>query len=131
MHPYIIPLKTLFEQNADPFKHRANEKIYARVNLNIWESRRRKMQALQKEFYTRIRFTGNPQLDIILRDLWSLPQREFQYVASRSIGEIRETTPGRIHRYDRISDHYQILVGYGGQPSQVTLLESISNVIPR
>ena len=44
--------------------------------------------ALQKEFYAEYGLPEIADLDVILRDLWSLPQREFQYTAVGLLGRL-------------------------------------------
>jgi 3-methyladenine DNA glycosylase AlkD len=80
MHQYLVPLKTLFEQNADPIQA-APMKKYMRDQFEYLGIKTPKGIALQKEFYAEHGLPKITELDAILRDLWALPQREFQYVA--------------------------------------------------
>src|SRR4030095_2752772 len=80
MHAYVASLKTLFEQNAN-LAQAAPMKKYMRDQFEYLGIKTPQSVALQKEFYS---INGLPEiieLDIILRDLWALPQREFQYAA--------------------------------------------------
>lgn len=79
MHPYIIPLKELFEQNADP-SQAAPMRKYMRDQFEYLGIKTPQSAALQKQFYANYGLPEIAELDAILRDLWSLPQREFQYV---------------------------------------------------
>ncbi len=92
MHPYIIPLKTLFEQSADPSQAQAMKK-YMRSQFEYLGIKSPLSKALQKEFYTQRGLPEINELDIILRDLWSLPQREYQYVAISLLKKIEKQLP--------------------------------------
>ena len=92
MHPYVVSLKTLFEQNANPVKA-APMKKYMRDQFEYLGIKTPQNAALQKEFYKQ---NGLPQfsdLDEILRGLWSLPQREFQYVGMGLLGKFEKQLP--------------------------------------
>ena len=80
MHPYVTSLKDLFEKNADPSQAPAMKK-YMRDQFEYLGIKTPKNGALQKEFFAEHGFPALEDLDEILRDLWSLPQREFQYIA--------------------------------------------------
>src|SRR5687768_3496989 len=80
MHPYILSLKTLFEQNADPAKAVPMKK-YMRDQFEYLGIKSPQGASLLREH---IKAHGLPpldKLDVIVRELWSLPQREFQYAA--------------------------------------------------
>ncbi|HEX2989531.1 MAG TPA: DNA alkylation repair protein, partial [Anaerolineales bacterium] len=81
MHPYVASLKTLFEQNANPVQAGPMKK-YMRDQFEYLGIKSPQFKELMKEF---IAINGLPpirELDVILRELWSLPQREFQYAAN-------------------------------------------------
>lgn len=80
MHPYVISLKTLFEQNANPAQA-APMKKYMHDQFEYLGIKTPQSIALQKEFYSKNGLPEIANLDSILRDFWALPQREFQYVA--------------------------------------------------
>jgi 3-methyladenine DNA glycosylase AlkD len=92
MHPYIIPLKTLFEQNANPVQAVPMKK-YMRDQFQYLGIKTPQNGALQKEFYEKYGFPPLSELDTVLRDLWSLPQREFQYVAVGLLGRFNKQIP--------------------------------------
>jgi 3-methyladenine DNA glycosylase AlkD len=80
MHLYTLSLKTLFEKNADPAKA-APMKKYMRDQFEYLGIKSPQGALLLREH---IKAHGLPpldKLDIIVRELWSLPQREFQYAA--------------------------------------------------
>lgn len=92
MHPFVKQMKTLFEQNADPTQAPAMKK-YMRGQFEYLGIKTPERVALQKEFYAK---RGPPEitdLDTILRDLWSLPQREFQYTAVGLLGRLNKQLP--------------------------------------
>jgi 3-methyladenine DNA glycosylase AlkD len=94
MHPYVASLQTLFEQNADSAQA-APMKKYMRDNFEYLGIKTPKNVALQKEFFEAHGFPPLSELEIVLRDLWSLPQREFQYVAVGLLGRFNKQIPAR------------------------------------
>jgi 3-methyladenine DNA glycosylase AlkD len=94
MHPYVASLKTLFEQNADPVQA-APMKKYMRDQFEYLGIKTPKNVALQKEFFAEHGFPELSELENVLRDLWSLPQREFQYVAVGLLGRFDKQIPAK------------------------------------
>jgi len=94
MHPYVASLKILFEQNADPVQA-APMKKYMRDQFEYLGIKTPENVALQKEFYKEHGFPSLAELELVLRDLWSLSQREFQYVAVGLLGRANEQIPAR------------------------------------
>ena len=97
MHPYAASLKTLFEQNANPAQA-APMKKYMRDQFEYLGIKSPQFKVLMKEF---IDISGMPpikDLDVILRELWALPQREFQYVATSLLGRSEKELPAKFIR---------------------------------
>jgi 3-methyladenine DNA glycosylase AlkD len=94
MHPYVASLKTLFEQNANP-SQAAPMKKYMRDQFEYLGIKTPKNVALQKEFFEEHGFPKLSELELVLRDLWSLPQREFQYVAVGLLGRFNKELPAK------------------------------------
>jgi len=94
MHSYVTSLKTLFDQNADPVQA-APMKKYMRDQFEYLGIKTPKNTALQKEFYKEHGLPELSELDEILRDLWSLPEREFQYVGMGLLGKFEKQLPGK------------------------------------
>jgi 3-methyladenine DNA glycosylase AlkD len=94
MHPYIAPLVSLFKQNANPIQA-APMKKYMRDQFAYLGIKTPQSTALQKEFYSRYGLPAMNELDPILRDLWALPQREFQYVAVGLLGRCEMKIPAK------------------------------------
>jgi Predicted DNA alkylation repair enzyme len=94
MHPYVASLKTLFEQNAD-LSQAAPMKKYMRDQFEYLGIKTPKNVALQKEFFEEHGFPKLSELELVLRDLWSLPQREFQYVAVGLLGRFNKELPAK------------------------------------
>ena len=80
MHPYVTKLKTLLEEHANPFQATPMKK-YMRDQFEYLGIKTPQRVALLKEFYARQGLPEAKELSPILRDLWSLPQREYQYTA--------------------------------------------------
>ena len=94
MHPYVAFLKTLFEQNANPAQAQPMKK-YMRDQFEYLGIKTPQNVALQKEFFAQHGFPKLSELDTVLRDLWSLPQREFQYVAVGLLGRFNQEIPAK------------------------------------
>jgi 3-methyladenine DNA glycosylase AlkD len=92
MHPYVVSLKTLYEQNADPAQA-APMKKYMRDQFEYLGIKTPKNVELQKQFFAEHGLPTISELAPILRDLWSLPQREFQYVAIGLLGRFNKQIP--------------------------------------
>lgn len=94
MHPYVIPLKTLLEKSADPVQSVPMKK-YMRGQFEYLGIQTPKSKVLQKKFYDEYGLPETADLDVILRDLWALPQREFQYVAVGLLGRCDKQVPAK------------------------------------
>ena len=94
MHRYVTSLKTLYEQNADPAQAVPMKK-YMRDQFEYLGIKTPQNAALQKQFFAEHGRPPLTELDPILRDLWSLPQREFQYVAVGLLGKANKEIPAK------------------------------------
>jgi len=94
MHPYVTSLKTLYEKNANPTQA-APMKKYMRDQFEYLGIKTPQNVALQKEFFAKHGYPALSDLDTILRDLWSLPEREFQYVAVGLLGRFHKEVPAK------------------------------------
>lgn len=89
MHSYVRALKTLFEQKANPV-NAAPMKKYMREQFEFLGIKTPERRALQNDFIQSHGLPPLDQLEIVARDLWSLPQREFQYAAVGFIGKLEK-----------------------------------------
>lgn len=80
MHPYTLSLKALFEENADPAKAGPMKK-YMRDQYEYLGIKSPQAATLLSGHIKEHGLPPLEKLDVILRELWSLPQREFQYAA--------------------------------------------------
>jgi 3-methyladenine DNA glycosylase AlkD len=87
MHPYTLSLKSLFEQNANSAQAGPMRK-YMRDQFEYLGIKTPQSAALMKEFITEHGLPPLDRLDVISRELWSLPQREFQYAAVGLMGKL-------------------------------------------
>ena len=94
MHPYAASLKTLFEKNANPAQAGPLKK-YMRDQFEYLGIKTPQNVALQKAFFEEHGFPELSKLEIVLRDLWSLSQREYQYVAVELLGRFSKQIPAK------------------------------------
>ncbi len=80
MHPYLLPLKELFDQNADP-ETAAPMKQYMRQQFDYLGLKTPQRRALLKSFLAQYSLPPTSELEEIIRQLWAMPEREFQYAA--------------------------------------------------
>jgi 3-methyladenine DNA glycosylase AlkD len=92
MHPYVASLKELLEKHADPAQA-APMKKYMRDQFEYLGIKSPLMTSLMKEFLAAHGIPPIYELDVILRDLWALPQREFQYAATGLLGRCENDLP--------------------------------------
>jgi 3-methyladenine DNA glycosylase AlkD len=81
MHPYVKSIRVLFTGHADPPKA-APMKRYMRDQFEYLGIKVPETGKLLKQYIQEHGLPPLTNLDPILRDLWALPQREFQYVAN-------------------------------------------------
>lgn len=92
MHRYVALLKTLFEQNADPVQA-APMKKYMRDQFEYLGIKSPQLKTL---FRRAIQENGLPsleELDDVIRELWELPQREYQYLAINLMERLEKKLP--------------------------------------
>ncbi len=89
MQKYSLALKSLFEQNADPAQAGPMQK-YMRDQFEYLGIKTPQSAALMKGFVAQHGLPPLEKLDVIVRDLWSLPQREFQYAAMGLMGKLEK-----------------------------------------
>jgi 3-methyladenine DNA glycosylase AlkD len=92
MHPYTTSLQNLLEKNADPTQAPAMKK-YMRDQFEYLGIKSPLMKELMKDFITTNGLPPVKELDVILRELWSLPQREFQYATVGFLGRREKELP--------------------------------------
>jgi 3-methyladenine DNA glycosylase AlkD len=92
MHPYAQSIHALFIQHADPVAA-APMKRYMRNQFEYLGLKSQQVGLLQKEHLREYGLPPLSDLESILRDLWSLPEREFQYVATGLLGRLEKQLP--------------------------------------
>lgn len=92
MHPYVVEMKKLFESNADP-RAAGPMKAYMRDQFEFLGIKSQQNGELKRLFYAEHGLPLVGELDTVLRDLWGLPQREFQYVAVSLLSKMKKTLP--------------------------------------
>jgi 3-methyladenine DNA glycosylase AlkD len=92
VHPFVRSIRILLEKHANP-KEAAPMKRYMRDQFEYLGIKGPVMGELLKGFYAQNELPGVSDLETIVCDLWSLPQREFQYVATSLIGKFEKELP--------------------------------------
>lgn len=92
MHVYALALKNLFEQNANPQQAGPME-AYMRNQFRYLGIKTPQSADLQKRFYAENGLPTLGELEPVLRDLWGLPEREFQYAAIGLLGKFDKRLP--------------------------------------
>lgn len=87
MNPYVLSIQSSFVQHADPAQAGPMKK-YMRDQFEYLGIKTPVRAALQKKFIQQNGLPPLDQLDSICRDMWSLPQREFQYAATSFLGRL-------------------------------------------
>ena len=95
MHPYAASLKTLFEGHANP-ANAAPMKKYMRDQFDYLGIKSPLHGELMREFIAANGLPPIKDLDVILRGLWSLPQREFQYAATGFLSRAQKELPSKL-----------------------------------
>ena len=92
MHPYIKSIQAVFVKHVDS-KQAAPMKRYMRDQFEYLGIKGPKMAELLKQFYKDHGLPELAELDPIVRGLWSLPQREFQYTATSLLSKFEKQLP--------------------------------------
>ncbi len=92
MHPYAQAIQSLLSQNANP-ENAAPMKRYMRDQFEYLGIKSPQMGELLKAHYAEHGLPALEDLDAIVRDLWSLPQREYQYAATGLISRLEKRLP--------------------------------------
>lgn len=92
MHRYAIKLKFLFEKHANP-SQAAPMKKYMRDQFDYLGIKTPQSRILMREMISKHGLPKIEYLDEILRDLWSLPRREYQYAAMNLLDKFEKKLP--------------------------------------
>ncbi len=97
MHPYVKALRTLYQQHADP-KKAVPMKAYMRDQFDYLGIKSPELAELNKQFLDHHGLADIADLDNILRDLWALPEREYQYAAVGLLSRMEKELPAEFIR---------------------------------
>ncbi len=97
MQSYLIPLISLFEENAYPIQA-APMKKYMRDQFEYLGIKSPQFKVLFKRFIEQYGLPSASDLDQIVRELWNLPQREFQYLAVSFTDRLKNQFPPQFAR---------------------------------
>jgi 3-methyladenine DNA glycosylase AlkD len=94
MHPYVAASRTLLEQNADPAQA-APMKKYMRDQFEYLGIKSPQLKALFRQLSNERGLPPEEELDEIMRELWELPQREYQYLAMGLMERLEKKLPSK------------------------------------
>jgi 3-methyladenine DNA glycosylase AlkD len=94
MHPYVVSIKSLFEQNANPVQA-APMKKYMRDQFEYLGIKSPQGAALLRQHLKETGLPAIEDMDQIAHELWDLPQREFQYTAMSLIERLEKKLPAK------------------------------------
>ncbi len=89
MHPYIIPLKEALSAHSNPQRaigasaYMRNQFVYFGMEATLWRS-------ITKEHFKRYGVPAKKELFAIAKELWALPEREYQYFAVEMIAAAKK-----------------------------------------
>lgn len=92
MHAYVRDLQTLFLKHANP-RNAGPMKRYMRDQFEYVGLKGPEFGALLRQHIGSHGLPEMTDLDRILQDLWSLPEREFQYAATNLLGRFEQQLP--------------------------------------
>ena len=92
MHPYLIPLAELFEQNANPIQAVPMKK-YMRDQFEYLGIKSPKVAALLRQNLKEHGLPAVEDMNQIVCELWELPGREFQYVSISLMERLEKKLP--------------------------------------
>ncbi len=95
MHPYAQSIQSHFSKYADPVNAEPMKR-YMRNQFEYIGIKSPQMKDLLREFHSRDPLPAVADLDVIVRDLWSLPQREYQYIAIGLFRKLEKELPPEI-----------------------------------
>lgn len=92
MHSYVNSLKTLVEQNANP-DQAAPMKKYMRDQFDYLGIKSPQLKTLFRQAIVENGLPSFEELDTVIRELWDLPQREYQYLAINLMERLEKKLP--------------------------------------
>lgn len=92
MHPYVASCKTLLEQNANPAQAGPMKK-YMRDQFEYLGIKSPQLKTLFRQFLQENGLLSLDELDEVIRELWDLPQREYQYLAIGLMERLEKKLP--------------------------------------
>jgi 3-methyladenine DNA glycosylase AlkD len=92
MQPYVASCKTLLEQNANSAQAGPMKK-YMRDQFEYLGIKSPQLKTLFRQFLKENGLPSFEELDEIIRELWDLPQREYQYLAIGLMERLEKKLP--------------------------------------
>lgn len=94
MHPYVASLITLFEQNANPAQAGPMKK-YMRDQFEYLGIKSPQLKLLFRQMLNENGLPDITEIEQVIRELWELPQREYQYLAISIMERLEKKLPAK------------------------------------
>jgi 3-methyladenine DNA glycosylase AlkD len=92
MHPYVSAIQLLFEQHANPSQAGPMKK-YMRDQFDYLGIKSPQLKSLFRQAIQENGLPAFDALDDVIRELWDLPQREYQYLAISLMERLEKKLP--------------------------------------
>lgn len=92
MHSYVSSLKALFEQHANPDQASPMKK-YMRDQFEYLGIKSPQLKTLFRQMVQENGFPPVNEIDQVIRELWELPEREYQYAAISLMERLEKKLP--------------------------------------
>ncbi len=105
MHSYLIPLLESFSENANE-SIAIQMKKYMKDQFDFFGIKSPERKVLKKEFLHTHGLPDQDQLEVIVKECWQLPQREYQYFIMGILGRLaKKANKERITLYEYIIEN--------------------------
>lgn len=105
MNTYFQPLIKTFEANANP-DYAVQMKQYMKGQFAYFGINSPKRKELAKKFFNQYKYPETKDINFIVREAWSIPQREMQYVVMDMLRRFVKKMPIRqIELYEHLISH--------------------------
>ena len=92
MHPNLIPFHATFHAHANPQEAKAMA-VYMKNRFSFLGLKAPQRKILAKEFIAHAKGSDKVVPEVLIREMWDLPEREFQYTAIDAMIRYQQHAP--------------------------------------